>query len=622
MLKIQEQVISEFPRGVVSEVRFEAAKIVVYVKDKKTFYNAFEMGKNLAQKYKKRFEIRMDPKLLPSEEEIEEIIKNKIPDYVKLRNIFLEKHLSTVVLEVYHPEKLDSSIIEEIRKETLCAVRIKKAPLKSSKIIDTIRAYLHKHSKDRKVFLHEVGKKILAGGDTVRRDWIRVTILGAGREVGRSALLLQTPESMVLLDMGIGVSNNRGNDLFPYLNAPEFDIDKLDAVIITHSHLDHIGSLPFLYRMGWKGPVYLTEPTRDIGALMLLDYEKISVKQQKYQLFTSKDIQEMIKHSITLRYGEVTDITPDIKITLYNAGHIIGSAMVHLNIGNGKHNVLYTGDIKYSSSRLIDKPKTTFPRLETLIIESTYGGNNDYQPPREEVEKEFVHDVKETLKNGGKVLVPALAVGRAQEILLLLTDAILSGELPHVNIYLEGILWETSMIHTAYPEFLSQEVQTMILSDKNPFEQDFVIRVSAKERKDIMESKEPAIIIATSGMMNGGPIIDYFKYAAKDPKNLLAIVSYQARGTLGRRILEGEKEINIDGEIVKVNLKVKRYEGFSGHADRRELVKFVGKLNPRPKQAIIVHGEPPKPFELAYKLKKTYGIETYVPKNLDAIRLA
>jgi len=619
MLMVQlKEIEKEFPEGTITDIKFEAAKIVIYTNNKDIFLSGYEIGKKLAQKYKKRFEIRMDPKFLLSDREIEEKIRNAIPRDIKLRNVFIERHLSRVVLETYNPEKIDEEIINYLRSLTLCNILIKRAPLKSSKVIDVIRAYLHLKSEYRAKFLHEVGKRIVSIAEKGKKI-IRLSVLGSGREVGRSAFLLQTSESNIIIDFGLGVSVF-GPDAYPILNLPEFDIQQIDAVVISHAHLDHIGFLPFLFKAGWKGPVYLTEPARDIGALILLDYIKVSQKQIKQTPFSAREIKEFLKHTITLNYNEVTDITPDVKITFYDAGHIIGSAMVHINIEN-RHNILYTGDLKFRPGRLLNKPNTIFQRLETLIIESTYGGKNDYHPSREETEKQFIEDIKNTLNKSGKVLIPVLAVGRAQEIILLLSEAIMNNELPKVNIYLEGILWETSMIHTAYPEFLSKNIQYLILEGKNPFEQEFIIRASPKERNQIIESKEPCIIVATSGMMQGGPIVDYFKYAAENENNLLALVSYQAKGTLGRRLLDGEREIQLNGDKIKVNLQIKKYDGFSGHADRRELVSFIGKLSPKPKRVIIVHGEPPKPFELAEKVKGTFDIETVIPKNGDAIRL-
>ena len=626
MLRIQEEILKKLPKDKVSEVVFEGPLIVIYVKDKELFLKGKEIGAKLAKEFKKRFEIRIDPNLLPEDDVIKERIEKIVPKEAELRNIYIERARSIVIIECLRPEKITDEILEKIKEETLLIPKVKRAPIQSSKIIDAIRAYLYSVSEERKKLLHKVGEKIVAGwGTKSKRKWVRISILGAGQEVGRSAILLQTPESNVLLDFGIGV-NNTGPDAFPHLDAPEFDIQKLDAVIITHAHLDHVGLLPFLFKLGWKGPVYMTEPTRDLAALVCLDYIKVSEQQNKQSLYSSSEIREMLKHTITLNYGEVTDITPDIKITFNNAGHILGSAMVHLNIGNGLHNILYTGDFKFSKTRLLDPPKTIFPRLETVIMESTYGGKNDIHPSREETEKKFLEAVKETLSEGGKVLIPVLAVGRAQEILLLIIDAVKQGILPPVDVYLEGVLWETTMIHTAYPEFLSKELKEEIERGENPFEAEFIYRASPKDRENIMNENKPAIIIATSGMMNGGPIVDYFRLGAEDPRNLLAFVSYQARGTLGRLILDGAKEVNINGELVKVRLKVQRFEGFSGHADRKELLKFVSKLNPKPKNVVIVHGEPPKPFELASGIKSLYkkqniNVNVYVPKNLDAIRL-
>ncbi|BFI73356.1 ribonuclease J [Nanoarchaeota archaeon] len=616
-MNIKEEILKEFKEGDVSKISFEGAKIIIYVKNKDLFINGIEIGKNLAQKYKKRVEIRVDPKLLGKEDQIKEKVK-KILEGIKIKDIYLEKHRSVLVIETYEPEKIDLNIINTLRKETLCSIYIQRAPLKSSKIINVVRSYLHKNSLYKSQFLNYVGERILEKKPE-KLNHYRIIFLGASREVGRSSFLLQTKESNILMDCGLGVGNY-SEDRYPFLNIPEFDIQNLDAVVISHAHLDHIGFIPYLFRIGWKGPVYLTEPTRDIGALVLLDYLKVSNKQNKTPVFTTKEVKEFLKHTITINYGEVTDITSDIKISLYNANHIIGSSMIHINI-EGKHNILYTGDYRFNQTKLLDRPNTRYQRLETLIIESTYGGNNDKHPSREETESIFIHDVKETLEKGGKVLIPVLAVGRGQDVLLTLLEAMENNLLPKVNIYLEGIVWETSMIHTAYPEFLNQELRNKIELKDNPFERENVIRASKKEREQIMESKEPSIIIATSGMMQGGPILDYFSYAAEDEKNLLALVSYQAQGTLGRRLIEGEREIVINDRKINVKLRINKYDGFSGHADKFEALSFIKYLRPKPKQAFVIHGEVPKPYELAESIYRKFGIVSYAPKIGDIIRL-
>jgi hypothetical protein len=616
-MNVKEELLKEFQSKDINKIIFEGPKIVIYVNNVDLFIKGIEIGKNLAQKYKKRIEIRINPRLLKGEEYIKEKAK-EILNGIKIKDIYLEKHRSILYIETYEPEKIDLNLINKLREETLCNIIIQRAPLKSSKIINVIRAYLHKNSLYKSEFLNKVGEKILERKPQ-RLDHYRIVFLGAGREVGRSSFLLQTKESNILLDCGLG-AGNYSEDRYPILNIPEFDIQNLDAVIISHAHLDHVGFIPYLFRIGWRGPVYLTEPTRDVAALVLLDYLKVSNKQSKNPIFTTKEIKLFLKHSITLNYSEVTDITGDIKISFHNANHIIGSSMVHINI-EGKHNVLYTGDYKFNKIPLLERPNTIYQRLETLIIESTYGGFNDKHPSREETEALFIHDIKETIERGGKVLIPVLAVGRGQDVLLTLLNAIENKLLPEVNIYLEGIVWETSMIHTAYPEFLSKEIREKIESGKNPFERENVIRASKKEREQIITSKEPSIIIATSGMMQGGPILDYFSYAAEDEKNLLAFVSYQAQGTLGRTILDGQREIVLNDRKINIKMKVNKYEGFSGHADHFESISFIKYLRPKPKQVIVVHGEIPKPYELASKIYRKFGIYSYAPKNGDIIRL-
>jgi len=201
--------------------------------------------------------------------------------------------------------------------------------------------------------------------------------------------------------------------------------------------------VPYLFKYGYDGPIYCTAPTRDVMALLLLDYVKIMRSEGKEPIFTSDEIREMVKHTITLDYEEVTDITPDIRITFYNAGHIIGSAMVHIHIGNGLHNLVYGADMKFGKSALLDPAVCEFPRVETLMLESTYGGKDNIIPPRKEVETQLHDIILNTLKRGGKVLVPVLGVGRAQEIMIMIEEmyrnrikpnVMFAGRLPQQNI--------------------------------------------------------------------------------------------------------------------------------------------------------------------------------------------
>ncbi|RLE36956.1 beta-CASP ribonuclease aCPSF1 [Candidatus Woesearchaeota archaeon] len=517
------------------------------------------------------------------------------------------------------------SILNEIRNSTFWTPQVQRSPAIKSKITENVRGVLYANNNYRRRFLNSIGKKIYKEWNPEKVDeWVRLTFLGGARQVGRSCLLLQTPNSKILIDCGIDIAS-QGQDKFPYLNIPEFDLNQLNAIIISHAHLDHVGLLPYLYKMGYKGPVYMTPPTRDIAALLSLDFIGVAYKQAAKPLFDSSDIKEMVKHSICLNYNEVTDITPDIRLTFYNSGHVLGGALVHLNIGNGLHNLLYTGDFKYARSRLLDPAIASFPRIESVVTESTYGAKTDSFPPRKEIEDKFVGLVNKTIERKGKVLIPELGLGRAQETMLILEDAMNSGRLKKAPIYIDGMIWDINAIHTAYPDFLGSKARSDIFQDKNPFVSEFFSRVgSPRERKNVIEGG-PCIVLATSGMLVGGASVEYFREFAGNKNNSIIFVCYQGVGSLGRQVQDGVKEIKmiVDGkeEIIKVEMEVYTITGFSAHAGRNELLSFFNNMRPKSKRIIINHGEVSKCLDLASSLYKLNRVETNVPRILETLRL-
>ena len=501
---------------------------------------------------------------------------------------------------------------------------IRRKPAIRSQLIENIRAVLYQNSDYRRKFLDKIGHRIYDGWIREKKnEWIRISYLGGAREVGRSCLFLQTPESRILLDCGVNIASDK--DAYPYLESPEFNINDLDAVVLTHSHLDHCGFIPYLFKYGYRGPVYCTAPTRDVSALLLLDYVKIMRSNGKEPIFTIDNIKEMVKHTICLDYNEVSDITPDVRITLYNAGHILGSAMVHLHVGNGLHNILYTGDMKFGKTRLLDPAVTNFPRLETLMIESTYGGRENILQSRKECENEFADIIKRTIDRKGKVLVPVLGSGRAQEVLLIIEDLIRNNKLDKIPVFIDGMVWDVTAIHTAYPEFLNNNIRKLIFhKDQNPFLSDIFKRVgSQKERTQVLEETGSCIILATSGMLVGGPSVQYLKDLADNPKNSLVFVCYQGEGSLGRRIQRGEKEMSIDSnkEITQIKMEVNTIEGFTGHSGRKQLLNFVYRCDPKPKKVIVNHGESSRCLDLASSIHKLNRVETAAPRNLEALRI-
>ncbi len=612
----------------ITEANFEGANIVLYTDNENFFREGEGKIKELVNEIKKRIELRADQKILQDQEKVKEDIKRIVPLDAEITNIIFDFHRSIVIIEAKKPGMVigkQGSILDEIKKTTLWTPQIQRSPAIKSQITENIREVLYANTNYRRKFLNNIGEKIYEGWNPEKVDeWVRLTFLGSAREVGRSCLLLQTPNSKVMLDCGINVASH-GKDRFPYFDIPEFDIRHLDAIILSHAHLDHVGLLPYIYKMGYKGPVYMTSPTVDLAALLCLDFIGVAYKQAATPLYTSKDIKEMVKHTVVLNFNEVTDITPDIRITFYNSGHALGSAMVHFNIGNGLHNFLYSADYKYARTRLLDPAVTSFPRIESVLTEATYGAKTDILPPRIESEEKMLEIINKTINRGGKILIPELGLGRAQETMLILEDAIKEGKLKNIPVYIDGMIWDINAIHTAYPDFLSNKVRASIFQDKNPFVSEIFSRVgSPQERRKVIEGG-PCVVLATSGMLVGGASVEYFREFAGNEKNSVVFVCYQGVGSLGRQVQEGLKETKMmfEGheEDVKINLEVHTIAGLSAHAGRNEIISFFNNMRPKPRRIIINHGEVSKCLDLASALYKLNHVETNVPRVLETLRL-
>lgn len=621
-MEILEKLKKKLPsNSMVTDVCFEGSELVVYIKNRDLFVKNGGFVKELAKEFKKRIDLRPDPSIRKDMEVAEENIKKVVPEEANIKEMTFEPGFGRVIIEADKPGLVigkGGKTLKEVKRKTYWSPVVKRASVIKSDVVDTVRKVLYQESEFRKDFLNDLGKKIHES-EKKDIDWVRLSFLGSFREVGRSSILLQTPESRVMLDCGIKPGGG-----FPYLQAPEVNIKELDAVIASHPHLDHVGFIPYLYEYGYKGPFYCTPPTRDLMVLLCLDYLDIAKREGDTVPYSSKSIEKAVKHSVCLDYGEVSDITPDMRLTFQNAGHLLGSALVHLHIGQGAHNIVYTGDFNFGQSRLFNPAFKNFRRVETLITESTYGRGKDVQPKRKEAERNLINIAKNTLKNGGKVLIPSFAVGRAQEVMCILADE-KDFDYP---VYLEGMLWDATAIHTTYPEYLSKKLQHKILHEgDNPFVNEIFKRIGSKEERDeVLRSTDPCVVLSTSGMMTGGPVMEYLKGLAEDEKNTLIFVGYQAEGTLGRRIQNGWDEIPItleNGKRVglKMKMNVETVEGLSGHSDRNQLINYVYKLKSKPNRIICNHGDNSSCVDLCKSLHKLFNIETIPPKNLDAIRL-
>ncbi len=633
MVKIIDEVIKYLPEDAdIADALFEGANIVLYTKNKNFLLDNKGAIKEIVENIKKRVELRADPSTLMDMEDTKEAIKKMVSEDAGECNVIFDHQRSRVIIEAERPGIAigkGGDVLKEIKRKTLWTPIVRRIPPMRSQLIENIRQVLYDYSDYRRKFLHKVGKRIYEGWTKSKRDeWIRLTCLGSAREVGRSCFLLQTPESKVMLDCGFNVAAPR-EYAFPYLDAPEFNINDLDAVILSHAHIDHCGCIPYLFKMGYRGPVYCSAPTRDVAALLCLDMIEIAMKEGSDPLYDSNDVKEMVKHTICLDYEEVSDITPDIRLTLYNAGHNLGSSLVHMHIGNGMHNFVYTGDFNYETSNLLGSASSRFPRLETVMMESTYGTRSDTSPTRKESEEELIRIINDTAEKNGKVLMPVLGVGRSQEIMLILERAMTEKRIPEMPIYVQGMVWDVTAIHTAYPDFLGARVKKAIFQrDHNPLLSPIFKKVvSQKEMQEIKDSKGPFIVMATSGMLTGGPSLSYFKHFAENPKNCVVLTSYQGVGSVGRRIQDGEKELTFTeggskrAEVVQVKIPIYVLQGFSGHSSFKQLIAWVSNIEPKPKKFIMIHGDYSRCIELASVVYQQNRVETVAPKNLETIRL-
>jgi KH/beta-lactamase-domain protein len=614
------------PSCQVTKVDAEGLNIVIYVRDINEFYSNDQLIRKIAGALRKRVLIRSDPSSLVPPEEAMQKIKSLVATEASVSDVKFNPDFCEVNIEALKPGLVIGKggvTLKAIIQQTGWAPIVLRTPTMESSTIKGVRSTILKEAVSRKKFLTALGRKICSA--PVKSEWVKVTALGGFQEVGRSCTLFETPNTKILIDCGINPDTVEPAKAYPHLTSMGFELDELDAIILTHAHMDHCGFIPYLYAYGYDGPVYCTTPTRDLAMLLQMDYIDIMNKNQNAKApYGIKEIHKELSHMVTVDYGEVMDITPEIKLTFYNAGHILGSSMVHLHVGEGLHNLVFSGDIKYGFTQLFDQATTQFPRMETLFLESTYGGRNDISPNRFEADKRLYSICRDVISRKGKVLIPVFAVGRSQEIMLVLEE--MASRNPDMNfpVYIDGMILEASAIHTAYPEYLRHNIQRRILSNDSPFESKIFEPVKGN-RKEVAEG-DPAVILAPSGMLSGGPSLAYLKMLADDPKNALVFVGYQSALSLGRKLQRGMKDLPISGEdgrstSLKVNMQIETVEGFSGHSDRQQLLSFLKNIRPMPERVFTNHGDETKCSELSQAITRMFRVESRPPMNLDTIRL-
>jgi predicted metal-dependent RNase len=408
--------------------------------------------------------------------------------------------------------------------------------------------------------------------------------------------MIEGKNTRILIDAGVKLGDPEERPVIE-----DSMLKSIDAIVISHAHTDHCAYLPHMFSNGYNGPVYSLKPTLELVNVMVADYLKIS----KPKSVTKEGIAKMPRHYKMVEYHEEFRVG-DLAIKLVPAGHILGSAMVEVREGDNR--LLYTGDINLKTTKLLDPAYTEYLHANTLITESTYGGVKDVFPSEKETLDKLVKSMKETIHKGGKIIIPCFAVGRSEEMLFTLDDFMRSGVLPKVPIYIDGMIGKVMRIYRHNVMYCKNEIQKRILmSEDDPFSSKNFHTVEGKQgRSKVTKGEGAAIIVTTSGMLKGGPVIRYLEKLGNNQLNKLILVSYQAEGTPGREIQDGAKEVTLNGEKIKIALTVESYH-LSAHADRPQLLRLISHVQGL-KTIFVAHGDEKKSKELADSLKGRYKI--------------
>lgn len=462
---------------------------------------------------------------------------------------------------------------------------------------------------------------------------MKVTFHGAVRTVTGSQHLLDVNGYKILLDCGL-YQGSRKQTYERNQNLP-YDASQIDFLILSHAHIDHSGNIPNLVKNGFDGNIICTYATRDLATIMLRDSAKIQQYDIEFlnkkrarnnlpplePIYTLTDAVNSLKLFVGVGYERPYQVAPDINLTFYDAGHILGSAIVVLDIEDQEEKqdirFVFSGDLGRPNRPILRDP-TFIDSADVLLIESTYGTR--VHEPTEDANKKLERIINETCKRGGKLIVPAFAVGRSQELVYRIHQLIEKRDIsPNLPIYVDSPLAiDATGIYRLHPETYDDEIAKFMIEDhhSDPFGFDMIRYTrTTRESKELNFLNEPAVIISASGMAEAGRILHHLKNNVDDPRNTILIVGWQAPHTLGRRIVEKQPKLKILGEEYPLKAQVETINGFSAHADRNELLEWTGHLNNPPKQTYIVHGEEEVSLAFAESLKREQGFpDVQVPQ--------
>lgn len=461
-----------------------------------------------------------------------------------------------------------------------------------------------------------------------------VTLHGAANEVTGSCYLVETGNARVLVDCGMfqGSKHLEKLNFIPASLLPS----KIDAVVLTHGHLDHCGRLPLLVRGGYRGNIYGTNGTLDIARLILTDAAKIQADDADREnrkrakagqrpikpLFTLTDAEQVFKRFSPLSYNEWADIAPDTKIQLVEAGHILGSSSVIMvaDQNGGRRRLIFSGDLGQWNVP-INRDPALMDRSDAVFMECTYGGR--VHPAYDDTIKELSQLIIEAIGRKGKILVPTFAVGRTQQLLFHLSEMIAKGEIPAIPIYLDSpMATAATQIYSNHTDLLDPEVREFFSDDNiRRFLPNLRICTTAIESQALNDVEGPCIIMAGAGMCDAGRIVHHLRHNLSLTSTLLLIVGYQAKESLGRRLLDGANPVKIMGQTIFVRAKIVSVDGFSAHADKNDLLRWIEPLVRHKSRVILTHGESHQLSEMRHELQEKYGLSAQIPSIGAAIEI-
>ncbi len=465
---------------------------------------------------------------------------------------------------------------------------------------------------------------------------IKMQFLGAAQNVTGSRHLLEANGTKILVDCGLYQERQfRDRNWEPFTCPPE----SLDAVLLTHAHLDHCGLLPKLVKEGFKGRIYCTAATAEIVQIILLDSAHLQEEDAKYKrkrhkkekrksprpiepLYTTVDAEACFPQFSPVKYRQPVEIGPGFEATFCDAGHVLGSSIIKVKVSeNGEdRTVIFSGDIGRPDRPIVQDPSIV-EHADYVLVESTYG-DRVHQGP-EDTKKLIGEVINSTIQAGGNIVVPSFALERSQELLYFINELLLENAIPKLPVFLDSpMASRITKVFKKHHELYDEEMTEFVRRNKSPFEfPGLKMAGTSDESKAINHLRNPVMIIAGSGMCTGGRIKHHLVNNITKPENTIMFVGYQAVGTLGRRIVNGEKEVRILGQEYPVNARIARINGFSAHADKEELLEWLSELKNTPRKIFVVHGESESANEFGDYIREKTGWQVAVPAYQDEVVL-